>query len=446
MLSQSNTADRLARSLWLLLLMAYGFHLYQYLEQGATLTADSFRYLWTTELNRHYLLASSLTVRTLNRLLGNSRDLIGHVQLILAFVPPIALYLGLRSRNLAFNLFLILVLLALYFSTGPIRFFNIVSSDSVFLSLLLTFTVALFCSPHRYRWLLALLIGVPFIFARNAAPYIVLTQLVLYLMLRVRNLGGKKMLISIFVLCSMSLTALAIIECCDTTKEVNAVDNVFSRIFPDPAKVEYFRAHYGMPVGPYIEICVNGTSSVNDPCIDHEAIYTGDFVTRQYRVTQDDYGFSDWVRQKGMKSWQHYILVANTANTLRQFIDTYGHYAEYMFWENEKKRIRTFVYLSRIYKAIGVFDTRVLGLYLMLGIAVYFLLGKDTILELGLILILLSLPIFFVGLFGDAEELARYTYPAVMCLYLGFLFYCIGLVRAAARKALAIGRAHLAHR
>jgi hypothetical protein len=429
-----------------LLLIAYGFHLYHYLAEGAFYTSDSFRYIWKTELSHHFLLASSLTVRTLNRLLGNDRDLIGHVQLIFAFVPPIALYLGLRTHSLKFNLFLIMVLFALYVSTGPIRYFNIVSSDSLFVSLLLTFTVVLFCSPHRYRWFLVLLVGIPFIFTRNAAPYIVLAQLALYLVLRFRDLRVKKMLISMFVLFSTCLTSLAIVECCDTTKEINAVDNLYTRIFPDPEKVEYFRTHYGMPVGPYIEICVAGTSSVNDPCVDHEAIYTGDAVTRQYRVTQDDYGFSDWVRQKGMKSWQHYILVANTANTLRQMNDAYGRYAENMFWENENKKIKSFVYLSRIYNAIGIFNDMVLGVYLMLGVTVYLYLGQDKILEMGMILILVSLPIFFVGFFGDAEELDRYTYPAVVCLYLGFLFYFIGMVRALTHKVLSSRRVGIGHR
>jgi len=242
------TADRLVASLWLLLLIAYGSHLYQYLGQGAYFTADSFRYIWAAEFSHHYFLASSLTVRTLNKLLGNSRDLIGHVQLILAFVPPIALYLGLRSRNLKFNLFLIIVLLALYFSTGPIRYFNVVSSDSLFLSLLLTFTVALFSGPHRWRWILVLLVGIPFVFTRNAAPYIVLAQLALFFALRFRDLGGKKMLFSILVLFSTSLVSLAIIQCCDTTKEINVVDNLYTRIFPHPDKVEYFRTHYAMPV------------------------------------------------------------------------------------------------------------------------------------------------------------------------------------------------------
>lgn len=426
----SSFLQKLSPWLWLLLLIAYTIHLVPHLAQGTTATADTFRYFWPGELTRYYFLSSSLTVRTLNLLLGNNFDYIGHVQLIIAFLPPVALYLGLRSRNPVFNIFLVLVLLVLYASAGPIRYFNIVSSDSLFLSLLLTFTVALYRGSYPGRWLVVALFGILFIFSRNAAPYIVLVQLALYVLLRFRDLGGPRMVAAILILLAASLTSLGIIRCCDTTKEINAVDNIYTHVFPYPEKVTYFRERYGMPVGPFLETCVKGTSSVNDPCIEHVAIYTGDSITRQYRVTQDDYGFSDWIRQKGMRSWQHYVLFANTAETLRTFIDAYGNYARHMFWQNENNPLKTFVFLGRFYDALGVFNTTALLLYVGLGFVVYFYLGKDTILETGLILILLSLPIFFIGLFGDAEETFRYTYPAVICLYLGFLFYLIGMARS----------------
>ena len=98
----------------------------------------------------------------------------------------------------------------------------------------------------------------------------------------------------------------------------------------------------------------------------------------------------------------------------------------------------SFSYLGRLYSLLGVFNVWVLAVYLLLGIVVYTLVSRDRALEMGLVLVLISLPMFFVGLFGDAEETARYTYPAILCLYVGFLLYLVGMGRALVPKLSAL--------
>ncbi|GMR06665.1 MAG: hypothetical protein BMS9Abin25_1282 [Gammaproteobacteria bacterium] len=414
----------------LLFLSVFAFHLSNLPDKGAILLSDSFRYIWEIEFSRYFFSASSVFVRALNYLLGNNLFYIAIAQLAIGFLAPLFIYLALKRDNYVYNLFLGLLLAILYISAGPLRFHDVVSSESIFTSLFITFTAILFSYYGKRRNLLLLLTGIPFIFSRNPAPYIILVQLILFSFFAFPRTFRRTSLASLVILSALSLFALWQIQYYDTTKEINVADNLFSRIFPYPEKVEFFKLNYGMPDGPFIELCQKSGSNVNDPCLDHEAFYTGDSLTRQYRLTNDEYGLADWIRKDGMHAWTNFILFQDTRDTVETFTDSYQRLSQNMF--NNKRHINqydVFPLLANLFSKMGFFNFTGIVIYLFIGMFTYFFAGRDETLKLGLAYMLSSFPAFFIGLFGDSEEITRYTYPAILSLYIGILIYILAYGR-----------------
>jgi hypothetical protein len=408
----------------------FAYHLSNIPDEGAIWLSDSFRYAWEIEFSRYFFSASSLFVRTLNYLLGNDHYYIAIAQLSIAFMAPLFIYLALKRDNYLYNLFVGLLLATLYLSASPLRFHDVISSDSTFTSLFIVFTAILFSYYGRKRNLLLLFIGIPFIFSRNPAPYIVLVQLLLFGFFTFPRKFHHSSLASLAILSFFSLFALWQIQCCDTTKEINVADNLFSRIFPYPEKVEFFKLHYGMPDGPFIAVCQKSGSNVNHPCLDHEVFYTGDSATRQYRLTNDEYGLADWIRKDGMHAWTNFILFQDTRQTIEIYIKSYQTLSKKLF--NNKLHVLkydVFPLLAGLFNKMGFFNFIGILIYLFVGIATYFFAGRDKTLKLGLAYILSTFPAFFIGLFGDSEEIRRYTYPAILSLYLGITIYLLAFGR-----------------
>ncbi len=429
-------AAEIAASRWthllplLILFLAFAYHLGNLPEDGAVLLADSFRYIWTIEFSRYFFTASSLTVRAIYLLLDNDQKLIAITQLTMAFAAPVFIYLSLKGRHFAYNMLLGILLGLLYFSTSAVKFHDVVSSESIYTSLFITFTAILFAYHGRGRLFWLLFVGILFIFSRNPAPYIVLVQLLLYFIFNYPKPSGRKMLVVVSILAGFSFFALWLIQCCDTTKEINVADNLYSRVFPYPEKVDFFQKQYGMPVGPFIDVCQLSGSNVNLPCFDHEAIYTGDSVTRQYRLTNDDYGLADWIRKDGMRAWTNFIIFQDTRHTLEVYINSFQSLSQLMFADvKNEKTFDIFPLLTSIFKKLGILNFIGISIYLVAGTVIYFFAGRDVTLKLGLVYILSAFPAFFIGLFGDSEEIKRYTYPAILSLYIGISIYFLAIGR-----------------
>lgn len=437
----NNGKQNIGGSWWLLvLLVPYLYQLNVLLNQDVVRLADSFRYLWTAELRWEFFTASSQTVRAIYYLLGNEAAAIAPTQLALGFLPAVTLFLALKRNNHFYNLSIVVLLAALSLPNDFLWYHRVLISDSIFTSLLLGFTALLFGYTGPARAAAILAIGTLFIFSRNVGPYVVIAQLLIYAVSHRRALRRIGELVIISVLLFLCAIALWVAGCCDTTKEINVADNLYSRVFHDPERVDYFHENYDMPVGPFVQVCTKGHSNVNTPCFDHESIYTGDPYTRQYRLTQDRYGFADWVRERGMQSWQHYLLFGNPLWTLQVYRKAYDYYASDTFADSELP-YDLFPILATVFGWLGMLSFSGIIIYLLAGAFVYFRWGRDRVLGLGLAYIISALVALFIGFFGDSEELDRYTYPAMLCLYWGLVVYMLGMSHVVSSGKVALGRA-----
>ena len=142
--------------IYLLFLSLFAYNLSNIPDAGATWLSDSFRYVWEIEFSRYFFYASSLFVRTLNYLLGNNYYYIAIAQLSIGFLAPLFIYLALKRDNYLYNLFVGFLLAMLYVSASPLRFHDVISSDSIFTSLFIIFTAILFSYYGSKRNLLLL--------------------------------------------------------------------------------------------------------------------------------------------------------------------------------------------------------------------------------------------------------------------------------------------------
>ncbi|MDH4318606.1 MAG: hypothetical protein OEV64_09475 [Desulfobulbaceae bacterium] len=311
------------RILVVIQLLPYIYFSYLFeIELDKVIAADSFRYLWENGSTLAYYSNSSLTVRLLYSFAQNNLHLITQIQLALVAIAQIFLFNYLKNKSFVNNTAIALILFLLSLSHYSKWLVNYALSDSLFMSLNLIFLTAN-CQAGKddstRKKILLTCITIAYIFSRNPAPYIGSATLILIYFLKFFN--QRIPVTGIITGLVIAIISISITTQLDSSTELNAANNIMLHIFPHKKKTLFFHEKYGMPLGPFTDTCARGT--INSLCFNYQRIQTGTTFTRSYMVTTDDYRFADWIREKGMKSWQHYIFFEDTANTVKSFIQGY---------------------------------------------------------------------------------------------------------------------------
>lgn len=433
-------ADTILILLQLLPYFYYFYHLETSLDKN--LAADSFRYLWKDGSPLSFFTNSSFTVRFFYFITGNNIDLIASLQLAFVAIAQIAIYKAFACRSLIQNLLLALLLLFLFSSHHSKWLYNFAMSDSLFITLYFLFATTVCTakkgdSPVKTAYILA--IAAAFIFSRNLAPYIALLTIAITFSLQLLYRNSSLRILLCIV--ALSLCSLFTTSKFDTSTELNAAQNIILKVFPDQEKVDLFHEKYGMPIGPFISACRGG--NVNAYCFNYQRVQTGSTYTRTYKVTTDDFYFADWIRNKGMHSWQHYLFIHDLNNT---FVSFYFGYTEKFhnifkqipgdFWGEQYRtpfeKWDPFFFLHKAFLFLHFDNLISLSIIILCSILFYFITSLKKEFECATVLLIGGMALFFIGYFGDISS-DRQVYPGILSIYLGiilFLFLTIQVIFA----------------
>lgn len=420
---------------------------------------DAFSYLWDAPLNEYYLLGRSLTQRLVFSLCLNSAFAIACFQWMFLACSAVVIYVIFSRQSLSYNL-LLSIGEAFAFSSYMLSLSAAtISAEPIYLALLLMFPVSLLLLSQG-KCLFPCLLGTALIMAKNTAPYFVVGLLFLYIVLE--SFSGsfhrKKQIICFVVLLTMALVRSQLTNRYDTSIQINVANNLFTRVFTDPAKVLYFQKQYGLPGGDYLDMTQGGT--VIDCRIDDKPIVITDRYSHNYVLAEDRYGFAKWVRERGYKSWLHYILIANIKDTIRDYQDCYYNayasdtllalfdYHATFINNSDKDVFREMLVNTHPHLLMGLLGYEPLNvikrimiragfgsagltlLYLACSL-ILFLTSKrvrnSRTYRLSVCLIISSMGLIFAGIFGDALEVSRHVAPGMITLLMGQLLFVISL-------------------
>jgi hypothetical protein len=390
--------------------------------------ADSFRYLWHEGSLVAFITNSSLSVRLIYWLLGNNIELICSAQLLVVAISQIAIYRCIRNGILSRDITLAALLTLLFSSYHSRWLFNFVMSDSLSASLYLLFIVVICLGDDKNtikEKVFAISIIFLFIFSRNTAPYIALVAAIGVFLLKM-IFKKKSYVVTAFAI-SLSFMAITTTNIFDTSTQLNAAQNIIIKIFPDDEKTALFHAKYGMPIGPFIKSCRGG--AVNSLCFDYQRIQTGSTYTRTYKVTVDNYGFADWIREKGMQSWQHYLLIHDTVNTFKGLVSGYAYKFSVLFntspeefWGVEYRTLiipfDPFTMLNGLFISLNFDNVYALSFFIVASLTGYLVTPMKRQFLFSGVLLVSGFALFFLGLYGDIGS-ERQVYPGILSIYLG---------------------------
>ena len=414
-------------------LIPYLFYIYLIeIKLDKSVAADSFRYLWENGSTFAYFTNSSLTIRLIYTFAENNLNLICQIQLALVAIAQLSIYRYLKNDKPFNNIAISAILIIFSLSHHSRWLVDYAMSDSLFISLFFIFLSTYFCSSKNdssIRKFTTILITTIFIFSRNLGPYIVLLTIPLITILNFRYQKYSPLVIVASIL--ISISAISITNKFDTSTELNAANNITIRILPDENKTKLFHELYGMPIGPFVKTCAGG--SINSMCFNYQRIQTGSTYTRTYKVTVDDFHFADWIREKGMKSWQNYIFFQDTRNTFETFTKAYKwkfylmfQTAPSEFWGKQytiiPDRIDPFVTLYNLYSSLHLNNLLSLLVVITFSFVIYCTSGLKREFLFTTVLLIDGLGLFFIGFFGDASS-QRQVYPGILTIYIAqFLF------------------------
>ena len=412
---------------------------------------DAYAYLWRQPFNFSYLTGRSLFQRIVYTVCGNDPDIIASVQLLFFLATALILYFLLRNipvkNKVLYNLFLS-VFITFVFSSYTLNISAVgVSPEPIFLCLLLIFPAVLFQWPEKYRGTALLAGGIPLILSKNVAPYFVMLLLILYFL---TNLKSKPKLKWFYLLlAALSISSHLIIHTFDHSVHINAANNIFKRVFPDPVKTRRFHEKYGMPVGPFVKKAAG--RNVNIFLFDNRRIYDINEKTRSFELVPDKYGFTDWIEKKGMNAYLRFILLDDFKSTYVQFRKAFNrlfhgnairyniNFLLYVMQSGKDllkklsggnpKRAVGFIgfdsleWIRNILSKLGFGVVELVLVFIVIGFVLLMMLPFHSLLKLSVGMLASSLPLFFISYFGDAMELPRHVYPAfVLLIFAGVLF------------------------
>jgi hypothetical protein len=256
------------------------------------------------------------------------------------------------------------------------------------------------------------------------------------------------------VLVVVSLTSIAVTLTYDTSIQINTVNNMYRRVFPDPAITTYFQTQHGMPVGPFVKQCQGAW--IGEPCFGHSLI-TINPRTRNYELVADAFGFVKWVQQHGQHAYLQFLLWDSTMATYHEFhrvvrevmhsdaVIFINSYLGANLPNNTSNNLKVLT-LSSPSGAIGFlgFDPfllirsvllvfkfeyiEVLCLYIVIGLVITRRCRYVSYVPLATSMLAIGLELLFLSFFGDSMEVIRHIFPALVILELGGFLYVVSLV------------------
>ncbi len=381
---------------------------------------DSFRYMWEGDISRFFFLGSSFSLRAMYLLLGNNIESIGYLQFAILYFSALAIYFVIKTQNRYANIIAALLVVLIYDTPEFRGAFYIATPETAFAHLILIFSIVLFCSR---KVLLPIVVGFLLAFSRGIGPYIVISQLALYALMFPIAEVKKKLMVLLLPLALIGGSAYYLSQQYDTATQNYIVANVWNRILPFEDKTEFFIENYGLPKGPYLETCKGG--DILWYCTDYVGMYSGNHVTRNYSILQDDYGYADWVRAMGPNIWQDYILFKDTANTWHEFSENLPKYFNKPWWRDKHRVFDIDPYKSfrKVIEILGLSGLVPLLSLIGIGFILYFVFDRSRTMRISLVLCCSGLGAVFVGYFGDSAGFERHMWPGYIVLHAGLFIY-----------------------
>ena len=292
---------------------------------------DAFPYLWDAPLSAPYFTGRSLTQRVLYSLCREDPRTIAIAQLTGAALTALGAYLLLLDRDRPSRSLVVaaaIAFLATSFNTslGAIALIP----EPIHLELSIAFPLVLVYARGVLRIPCILAIGILTIFSKNTAPAIVLAEIAAYGAVRAvredcsRGVAVKALFpYAALALCAFS--SMAVSQRWDTSVELNAANDVFRRVLPDPIAVLHFHARHDMPESPAIDE-LRGQYATSK--LGGRAIFRINHATRNYELVPGDDPFLRWVAEDGFGHYVRHILFhepMSTCTTLnRALTDLYA--------------------------------------------------------------------------------------------------------------------------
>lgn len=415
---------------------------------------DSFAYLWRQAFNVHYLLGRSLTQRVLFTLSMNSPQIISVVQLLFYFLIAVLIYIFLSvEKNVIFNV-PIAGLISFIFSSYTLNVSAVViNSEPIFLGLVILFPCLVVLYRGPYRQIFILLFGVAFVLSKNVAPHMLFLIISTWAITSTKIKGVLRNYSFIFLVLIATLRMI-LTSLYDTSIHVNVLNNLYRRVFIDEEITSHFQKNYGMPVGPFVQQCKG--EWVGIPCFGYHLL-TINPQTRNYVLLEDGYGLTNWIRSKGQRSYAKFLIIDNGLKTWRDFGGFFhrlstGNNMRFMvdyigadIPENEPNnldQIRArawgqergfwgFDSLSILhvwFVKLGFARVEIILLYALFGLALLHGMRYSRYLSMGVSMLVCSLGLCFLNFYGDAMEIIRHAFPALVLLVLGGIFYIAGIL------------------
>jgi len=301
-----------------------------------------------------------------------------------------------------------------------------------------------------------LLVGISFLLSRNMAPYLLLSLLFLHLFLT-GWVWSSRVAIVYFVLITLAFGRLIATHHYDTSVHINVANNLYARIFPDPQATALFHEKYSMPVGPFVEECKG--ANVTIPCFDGMETFRTNHTTQNYELAIDDaYGFADWIKSEGQRSYLRYLLFDSPRKTFLNYktaFETHYRAKEFRFltsylaytWHDHQgpnnldiltssnlgKEVGFFGFdslqaLKSVLVGFGFARVEVVLGYVVGGFVLKLLSQYKSYLSLSLSLLVSSQGLFFLSLFGDGMEIVRHVFPAIVLFTLSGMLFMLSLI------------------
>jgi hypothetical protein len=407
---------------------------------------DAFAYLWEPPLNLYFLTGRSLTQRLLFSATGSVPAVIEFLQLAGFLATALWLYFLFSLRRNAYTTLAIAVAISFAFSSYTLNLAAvIIGPEPLFVCLLLAFPPTLFLSRGWWAPWATLLVGVAFLFSKSVAPFMVVVFLGLHVLLGRSVLRERRAQAVFCLLLTLSAVSVLVTNRFDTALHVNLVNNAYGRLFASDETVAYLSAKYHMPTGPFVADCRGQWVLV--PCLGTQ-ILAVDEETRNYVIRDDAHGFAAWVRAHGKSAYLDYLFLYDPSKTVREFRHAFHVGArpevvrfmtEYLgtpIETNEPNNLKTisatgagrnvgflgFDSLALVFRALsslGYSYAEVVLVYIFLGWAIHWRVGGNRLMALAIALQSSALALFFLSFFGDAMEVRRHTFPAIIILTLG---------------------------
>jgi len=415
---------------------------------------DAFAYLWRQPFNWSYLTGRSLTQRLLFSLVLNEPQMIVLLQLLIYLLSAVIIYLLFAQKNsILYNLLLSVAVMFLFSSYTLNVSAVIINAEPIFVALTILFPFVLFLFKGRYQIFLVLTLGILFIFSKNVAPYTTIL-LVIWRFITMRGRIERQTLVGYLGLVIVSLASITLTHAYDTSLQINTVNNMYRRVFPDPAITTYFQTHYGMPVGSFVTQCQGAW--IGEPCFGHSLI-TINPRSRNYELVADSFGFVTWVQQDGQQAYLRFLLWDSSMDTYREFrrvvrevmqsdaVIFINSYLGANLPNNTPNNLKALALLhpSGAIGFLGVdpfllirnmllifkFEyVEVLWLYIAIGLGVTRRCKYVSYLPLATSMLVVGLALFFLSFFGDSMEVIRHIFPALIILELGGFLYVVSFV------------------